>query len=156
MGYDLAERALIWSRVCTPRETLTLVAMALHAMDPDVRPMYYGGREWLALATLGRPLLPDSPTYKADGEAVRRSVAGLIKVGAIQRAQGAVNGGRAIYELTINSLPLVDKSVRNPVDNTESTEVQPLKNRGAEPLKNRGAEPLKNRGAEPLKNPGPI
>ncbi len=151
MGYQLATRAMLWSRVLTPRETLTLVAMALQARDDDTRPMYFGGSAALVLATIGRHHDPAGPTYATDKETVRRAVASLVRAGAVTRAREAVNGSRAVYELHVDALPLPGVDDRPPVDNVVSIATR----RAPQGQRNVGPQTQQNVGPQGQQNVGP-
>jgi hypothetical protein len=102
-----------------------LVFMAVTAKDDGDPPLYWGGRETLAVG-LGREI-PDKPTQDdaspeserarrtrhAAFESVRATVEQLVKAGAIRRTRKAFPGKTAEYALTL--LPRMEQA--HPVPN---------------------------------------
>lgn len=79
MGHRLMQRAVLhaWPRLESDRARIVLVAMALHAMDSDETPAYFGGWEALSI-----PLGYSEPNETAR-RAVQRAVTELRDCGLI-------------------------------------------------------------------------
>lgn len=86
-----------------------LVYMALRSMDDDKPPMFWGGREDLALA-IGR-IVPDEDTSNAEVTAARNAAFKaardattlLTKCGAISEVKGAAPGRRRTFMLNLEA-----------------------------------------------------
>lgn len=100
MGARLAMEALtFWAPKLIPSTSLVLTRMALTALDDakDGTPpgMYWAGHEVLAAALRGGVTPPNLRT-------VRRSIAELLEIGAIERVERGFNGHRSVYRLTLS------------------------------------------------------
>jgi hypothetical protein len=134
-----------------------LAYMALVSLDKDRPPRYWGGREDLASAALGRKI-PDrddgdpnvSRERRAAFRAVDRAVRHLTETGAIEVAESARNYRRATYTLhlerrrTTVNVVLQDHAERGPEDHAERVP-QDHAERGAQDHAERGAP---GRGSE--------
>ncbi len=98
MGARLAVAALGFPGKLTDRARLTLVGMALLALDsPSKRHeacVYFGGRDHL-LARMG--VMPTSASRRW----VDRNTAELVAAGAVERIRGAGRGNYARYRLAL-------------------------------------------------------
>lgn len=100
MGASLAMQALtFWAPKLIPSTTLVLTRMALTALDEDKGStpagMYWAGHEVLAASLRGGVTPQNLRT-------VRRAIAELLEVGAIERVERGFNGHRSVYRLTLS------------------------------------------------------
>lgn len=106
MGAGNAKAAMVMWRNLPHASMRAFVYMALVSLDDDVPPVYFAGREALALA-LGRAVPPedDDPAVvrerRAAFRAVDRALKDLIDAGAIELVKPGAPGRNARYALNL-------------------------------------------------------
>src|SRR6185369_3700840 len=106
-----------WAPLVSDRAFRILTRMAHTALDTpnDNMPagIFTGGRELLALTLHAER----NGTQEAAYRTVKRAIAELIEVGAIERTNNAFTGRRGCYRLTLENRPRIDRhAVDNRVD----------------------------------------
>lgn len=109
MGATLVAQAIQhWSHI-SDRAFRVLVTMAVTAKDNASKEvaagLYFGGHDALVIALN----LKEGTSQESALKTVQRATRELMEVGAIRLSQGAVSGGRAVYQLTLNAIPLPRK-----------------------------------------------